>query len=96
MTFEMSLSVLAGMLLSLALEYIPGIAPRYEALSAVWKRLVMLILIIGSAAALYGLSCANVLLYVECTTGGVLELLGMIGVAIGANQGTYLLTKKPS
>lgn len=95
MSIELSLSAIAGMVLSLALEYVPGIAGRYEGLTAVQKRLVMLLLLVLSAAALFGLSCADLVLYVECTARGVLELLGMIGVAIGVNQGTYLLTKKP-
>ena len=94
MTIELSLSAIAGMILSMALEYVPGIAGLYERLTAVQKRLVMLLLLTVSAGGLFGLSCADLVLYVECSARGVLELLGMIGVAIGVNQGTYLLTKK--
>jgi hypothetical protein len=94
MSIELSLSAIAGMILSLVLEYVPGVAGRYEGLTAVQKRLVVLVLLLLSAGALFGLSCADLVLYVECTARGVLELLGMIGVAIGVNQGTYLLTKK--
>lgn len=94
MSIEISLSALAGMILSLVLEYVPGIAGLYDGLTAVQKRLVMLVLLLLSAGGLYGLSCADLVLYVECTAQGILELLGMIGVAIGVNQGTYLLTKK--
>lgn len=94
MNIDIGLSALAGMLLSLALEYVPGIAGRYEVLTAVQKRLVMLLLLVASAGALFGLSCADLVAYVECTARGGLELVGMIGVAIGVNQGTHRLTKK--
>lgn len=96
MGIEISLSAIAGSLLSLGLEYIPGIAPRYAALDEVQKRLVMLVLIIASAAGLFGASCGDFLVYVECSSDGILELLGMIGIAIAANQGTHGLTKKRS
>ncbi len=94
MNTDITLSALAGMLLSLGMEYIPGIAPRYEALAPVQKRLVMLLLLVVTAGALFGISCADLMAYVECTARGIMELLGMIGVAIGVNQGTYMLTKK--
>ena len=94
MEISLSLSAIAGMLLSFGMEYIPGIAPRYDTLTAVQKRLTMLILVIVSSVALFGLSCADLIIYVECTVRGGLELVGMIGVAIGVNQGTHLLTKK--
>ena len=94
MSIELSLSAIAGMVLSLGLEYVPGIAGRYEGLTAVQKRLVMLVLLLLSAGGLYGLSCADLVLYVECSAQGILELLGMVGVAIGVNQGTHRLIKK--
>ena len=94
MEINLGLSAIAGMVLSLVLEYVPGIAGKYEALTAVQKRLTMLLLVVASALALFGLSCADLVIYVECTVRGGFDLLGMIGVAIGVNQGTYMLTKK--
>ena len=94
MEIQLSLSAIAGALLSIVMEYVPGVASRYEALTAVQKRLTMLLLLVGTAAALYGLSCADLVLYVECSVKGIWELLGMIGLAIGVNQGTHLLTKR--
>ena len=95
MNIELSLTAIAAGLLSIGLEYIPGIAPRYAQLSPQGKKLTMLVLLVGSVAGLYGLSCADVLAYVECSTKGLLELGGMLVTAITANQGVHLLTKKP-
>jgi len=94
MEIQLSLTAIAAGLLSIGLEYLPGIAPRYDRLSPQGKKLTMLILLVASAAGLYGLSCADVLIYVACTTKGLLDLAGMIVVAITANQGVHRLTKK--
>lgn len=94
MEISLGLSAIAGMLLSLGLEYIPGIAPRYAALDSVQKRLTMLVLLVLTAGALFGLGCAELVVYVACTTKGAFELVGMIAVAIGVNQGTHSLTKR--
>lgn len=91
---NLTISAIAAALLSLGMEYIPGIAPRYAALTETQKKLTMLILLVVTSGALFGLSCADVLGYVECTAQGGYELVGQILVALGVNQGVHKLTKR--
>jgi hypothetical protein len=88
--------MLAGAILSLLFEYVPGLSGWYEGQTGTTKRLVMLGAIVVVAAAVYGLSCFNTpWIYVECSTAGLFDLLLAIVAAITANQGVYLLTKRP-
>lgn len=93
------LSALAGMFLSLALAYIPGLNDWYSGLTATHKRLVMLALLSVCAGAAFGLACAGWLAQLsagewaapECTRSGAAELILAWLAALVANQGTYLL-----
>jgi len=94
---KLQLAALAGALLSLLFEYVPGLSGWYDAKSETTKRLVMLGAIVAVAAGVYGLSCFNTpWVYVECTTGGLFELLGAVVFAIVGNQTTHKIAKKPA
>ncbi len=89
---ELLVAVAAGML-AVAFEYIPGLHPRYDALSPEWKRLVMLGMLILVCLGAFGLGCAGKLA-VSCDADGALYLLGLLAVAIAANQGVHSIGKR--
>lgn len=97
MTAE-SLTSLAGSLLSLGFSYLPGLSDAYGRLTAVQKRLVMLVLLGVSAAGLYGLSCAGFAAHFglpeTCGEAGALLYLKLFFQALAANQATFLLTPR--
>ena len=88
------LGSIAGIVLSLAFSYVPGLKGTYDKLSGDYKRLVMAALLLVTAGAVLGLSCAGMLANVECTQAGALGLLKVFIAALIANQGTYLLSPK--
>ena len=99
------LSSLAGITLSLFFSYVPGISTWYEALTATYKRLVMLFLLAVVSIGAFGLACLGWLPYftdqggvpaaVTCSQQGGVELLTAFVLALVANQSTYLITPKP-
>lgn len=93
MTSE-QLAVIAGAIMSLAFSYVPGLSEWYDPLEAVYKRLIMLGVLVLVAAGALGLSCWQVIEYVSCDKPGILGLVNALLLAIMANQSTYMLTKK--
>lgn len=93
---NLELAALAGALLSLLFEYVPGLSGWYDTKPETTKRLVMLGAIVIVAAGVYGLSCFNTpWVYVECSTTGLFELLSAVVFAIAGNQATHKIAKKP-
>jgi len=92
------LSMIAGTILSLAFSYIPGLNQKFGKLSTEYKRLIMLILVVIVAVAIFGLACAGVAadfgISVACNKAGVVGLIRAILYAAVANQATYGLTKR--
>jgi len=84
----------AGILISVACSYVPGLADKYAALDGTQKRLVMLLALILAAALVYGLSCANVVAVITCSQRDLVGLLRTVVLAIVANQSTYWITPK--
>jgi len=85
------LAMVAGVVLSLAFSYIPGLKSLYDPLSGVWKRVVMAGLLLVVALVLFGLGCAGILGGVSCDKSGVIQLISVFIAALMANQSTYLL-----
>ncbi len=87
-----------GVVLSLAVSYIPGLNDAYGKLDANAKRLVMLGGIVVVAVAVVGLNCAGVSFdgtpVVECSQGGIIEVVQAVILAAVANQTAYALTPK--
>jgi len=95
-TPEIIVGVSAG-LLAVLFEYVPGLSPWYDKLSAEYKRLLMLGLLVVVALGVFGLDCGGLLdTSVSCDSAGALQLLWIIGVAIGINQGVHLISKRPA
>jgi hypothetical protein len=91
------LASLAGSVLSLAFSYVPGLTPKYDALTTDYKRLVMGGALIVVAAATYGVSCAGYGAQfgfaVACDADGAVGLARIVVAALIANQATFTLTK---
>jgi len=90
------LSALAGVILSLAFAYVPGLSNWYNALDGMYKRLVMAGLLVAIAAGAFGLSCANVIASVTCDRQGALGVINALIAALVANQSTYILLVRKS
>lgn len=97
MTAE-SLAVLAGVILSLAFSYIPGLSAWFDALDRQGKQIVVGASLVIVALALFGLACAGLASQLDyelaCTTAGAIGLFKILAAALVANQTTYLVTRK--
>ena len=90
-------AMLAGLILSLTFEYVPGAADWYGKFEPTQKRLIMLALLGVAALFLMGASCSG--LYdvgVVCAKDGAAELLRAFLLAMVANGGAHSLLKKPA
>jgi uncharacterized protein YacL len=88
------LSAVAGIVLSLAFSYLPGVSDWFARLDSTVKRLIMAALLAVVAGAVYGLSCADVLTTITCNKPGALGLLNALIAALIANQATFTLSPK--
>jgi hypothetical protein len=91
MTPELLVSI-AGIILSLAFSYIPGLAGKFAGLESVYKRLITLGLALVAAAGVFGLSCAGLIDSVTCDQDGAWGLLQLFIYAAIANQAAYTLS----
>ena len=96
------LSALAGVVLSLAFSYVPGLKTWFGGLPSIGKRLVMLAALLLVSAGAFGLSCAGVLdgalgtPAVLCEQRGALEIAWAFVAAMVANQAAYQLSPASS
>ena len=90
------LASIAGILLSLAFAYVPGLSDWYANQTAQIKSLVMLLALIGAAFGSYAASCWQLfdIPGLTCTEGGARVLVSAFIMALAANQSTYLATRK--
>lgn len=89
------LSGAAGVLLSLAFSFIPGLGQWLAVKDPVWKRLTVLIAVVLVAAGAFALSCANVQglpFQVACSTAGAVGLVQAVVVCLIASQATNSIT----
>ena len=95
MTVE-TMSAIAALIISLVCSYIPGIAPKYQALSGEYKRLVMGGLLVLVALVSVGLACTGLGsdfgLEVTCNRSGVVSVVTALLAALVTNQATYLIS----
>lgn len=90
-----TLSAAAGIVVSLALAYVPGLAPWFEQLAPLRKRLVLLGALAGVSAGALGLGCTPALAavlpagLVECSELGAAKLAASFIAALVANQAAY-------
>ena len=93
MTAE-TLSAVAGVVLSLAFSYVPGVREWFDALDATRKRLIMALSLVIGSAGVVALSCWVISPLVACNQGGVVALVSAFIAALVANQSAYLITPK--
>jgi Kef-type K+ transport system membrane component KefB len=93
-----TLSASAAILLSLAFSYIPPIENLYQRLTPAYKRLVMLVALLLTAAGSFALACAGFApqlgLPLTCDTPGAFGLLRALIAALVANQAAYALSPR--
>lgn len=94
MTTE-QLGAVAGIVLSLALAYVPTLREWYDAKTTQQKAQIMGGLLVVSALGIFGLSCANLFVLVACTVDGAKELVGVLIAALVANQSAFALLVRP-
>jgi hypothetical protein len=96
-----TLSYYAGIILSLACSYFPGIENKYKTLDGAYKRLVMLLLLLITTAGIFALSCWPLTaqyMPVTCAAEGIKQLVPAFIGALIANQAVFLISprKKPA
>lgn len=97
MTSE-QLSLFAGILLSLAFSYIPGLKEWFEQKDATLKRLIMAGALLAVTLLVFAGACGNLLgtlpLTVSCDQSGAVALATNFVLALVANQATFLISPK--
>ena len=93
------IALVAGVLLSLAFSYIPGLNTKYAALAEEVKKLIMIGLLALVAFGAYGLACAGWLedltgIVITCDKAGFVGVLQVFILAAIGNQTAYKLTVK--
>lgn len=91
MTAE-QLAAIAGIALSLLFSYTPGLSAAFDKLEPTYKRLVIAMLLLVVAGAIFGLACGKVLDTVTCDKAGIMGLVNAYIAALIANQATYLIS----
>jgi len=85
---------IAGVILSLLFEYMPGLHAWYNALTDNWQKVIMLCVILLVVAGAFGLSCAGWVSVFACTGSGAREAVLAFIAAIVANQSTHRILPK--
>ncbi len=83
-----------GFLLSIILEYLPGVAPWYHKKNPQWKRFIQLIGLALMSVLVVALACTDVLGGIACSRGGVIEVVFVFLLSLATNQTTHLAIKK--
>lgn len=86
------LTMIAGVILSLAFSYIPKLKTWFENQSPNTKRLVMLGAIALAAGGAFGLACLGRFDGLACTQAGAWDIVELLFLAAIANQTAYKLT----
>lgn len=90
------LSAAAGVALSLAFSYVPGLRDRFAALSGEHKRIGMLAALLIVTLGSFGLTCGGLLgsTAIQCNRAGAIDLLWAFVAATIANQAAFLISPK--
>lgn len=98
MTVE-QLAQISGVVLSLALAYIPGVANWYGGKDSKAKAGIMGLLLVIVSGGIFALACArftaDIGLGVACDKASAIQLVQILIAALVANQATFLLVVKP-
>jgi hypothetical protein len=81
-------------LLAILFDWFPPVAQRYDALSELKKKQVMIVCLVIVVAAIYGGICVDLFVTsLACNKAGLSELIYMALLSAGVNQGIHNLTK---
>lgn len=86
------LAGIAGIVLSLVFEYVPGLHDWYNALVDAKQKLIMLAALAVSAFGVFGLACLGKYSLVTCDANGAWMLAEYFVLAVVANQATHRLS----
>ena len=88
------LGAVAGVVLSLACSYVPGLRDWFAGLDGDRKRVIMLAALVVVSLGAFGLTCAGVLggTAVQCSQKGAIDLFWAFAAALVANQAAYLIS----
>lgn len=93
-----NLTLIAAALLSLLFSYVPKLNTWFDGLDGLYKRLIMLVLLLVVAGGSYGLACAGwgveFGVALTCDKVGAVGMVKALILAIMANQSTYALSPK--
>lgn len=90
------LVMIAGVVLSLAFGYVPGLSDWYAALDGVRKAQVMAALLLAAAVGVFLAGCYSPWQAVTCDEAGMWGLVELLITALVANQATYQIAVRPS
>lgn len=91
-----TLASIAGVILSLAFAYVPGVKDWYAALEATQKAGLMALLLIAVALGVFAASCGQIIsVGITCDKQGAVGLIQILIAALIANQSSYLLLVRP-
>ena len=88
-------SIYAGVAISLALSYFPGVSGWYEKQDSTVKRSILAVAILLIAVVMVLGSCAGIPLNgneVDCSQAGVMGVVNNVLSALIASQATYVFT----
>jgi hypothetical protein len=89
-----TLAVIAGLLISSALSFFPKLRPWYATLDGPQKLVAALASYVLASVAIFGAGCLGLWQgsAVECTQGGLLDLLKLAALAFASGQLAYSAT----
>jgi hypothetical protein len=89
------LAAISGVVLALGFAYVPGLNDWYAGLEKKYKQMLMGIMLVVVAVAVFGLQCAGVKDFgLICSQEGAVKFVEVLIAALVANQGIYPLIKK--
>ena len=90
-----NLTVILGVVLSLAFSYIPGSESKWAQLDPTYKRLIMAGALLIITGAVFGLTCAGVIFSnFACDRAGLITIIWVYIQAIIANQSIYAISPR--
>ena len=92
MTAE-TLSLAAGIALSLIFSYVPGLNAKFKALAPDFQRLIMLGSLAVTAVVVFGIACSGLFeVGITCDQAGAVQLGTAFVLALIANQAAYAIS----
>ena len=82
----------AGGLLSLCFNYIPGLREKYAALDEVKKSWIMGLALVLAVGLILLVSCTNLWVLITCNRLGFLDMIKLFAIALVINQSTYKIS----